>query len=326
MLTKRNFTRDEWNNLLLFSTSPISALFVVPRISAWLAAPKRWRKRCKNRKKKTKLWRNPGQRRWTWPVLFPQVLHLWTVRLRRKARGYSKLQVHRLDYQGRLVQTQVKIPIPTKRRVLKDGKGMLNFFEIKIRSLWIVRRTLSYAQGDLWQLDTKDIQKIRKLQKIQKMQNPKVEFGHIISEYHHIMLITWRKSSRSWERLVIGNRRMTWRILMWTQLYGVCSSLLHFKPQLISDEMFYKTYDLSRINLRSLWINSFGQLRSWSKIRRRSQVCPRVIGSSRCVENHLYCVIGLFKLWNPKPTSFPTRCCAWGAPAMNQYKPGKKKN
>ena len=43
-----------------------------------------------------------------------------------KPGGYSKLQVDRLDFQGILVQTQVKIPIPTQRRVLKDGKGMLN--------------------------------------------------------------------------------------------------------------------------------------------------------------------------------------------------------
>ena len=48
----------------------------------------------------------------------------------------SKLQVECLDYKGGLMQAHIKIPIPTQRRVLKDGKGMLN---------------CSLAQGNLWQ-------------------------------------------------------------------------------------------------------------------------------------------------------------------------------
>ena len=38
----------------------------------------------------------------------------------------ESFQVDRLDWQGNLVQTQVKIPILTQRRHLKHGKGMLN--------------------------------------------------------------------------------------------------------------------------------------------------------------------------------------------------------
>ena len=187
------------NGMIFFvcSTSAISTLFGAPRISVWLAAPKGWRKGCKNNQKKTGLWRNPGQRRWTWPVLLLQVLHLWTVRLRREARGDSKLQVDRLDSQGGEMQALIKIPIPTQRRVLKDGKGMLN---------------CSSAQGNLWQLNTKDVQEIPKFQKIQ---NP-------------------RKSPDCvphWERYMIGNRRIIWKTSMWTQQFGVCSCLSHFKLQ-----------------------------------------------------------------------------------------------
>ena len=112
--------------IFICSTSAISTLSAVPKISAWLAVPRGWRNGCKNRKKKTGLWRSSGRRRRTWSFLFLQVLHLWTVWLRQESRWYSKLQVDRLDYQGNLVQTQVKIPIPTQRRVLKDGKGVLN--------------------------------------------------------------------------------------------------------------------------------------------------------------------------------------------------------
>ena len=60
---------------LICSTSAISALSAVPRISAWSAAPKRWRRGCKNTKKITGLWQNQGQRRWTWPSLSRQVPH-----------------------------------------------------------------------------------------------------------------------------------------------------------------------------------------------------------------------------------------------------------
>ena len=57
------------------------------------------------------------------------------------------------------------------------------------------QENLTSAQGHLWQLNTKDVQEIPKFQKIQKVRNSKVEFGHIISVHHQIMLITWRKSS-----------------------------------------------------------------------------------------------------------------------------------
>ena len=103
-------------------TTAIPALSVVLRNSAWLAAPKGWRKGCKNLKKMTGLWRNPGQRRWTWQVLFLQVLHLWTVRLRREAWGYSKLQVNGLDYQGGLMQAQIKNSNPGAASSSQDIK------------------------------------------------------------------------------------------------------------------------------------------------------------------------------------------------------------
>ena len=52
ILTKGNFTRDEWNNLLhLFIISHfISLRSLHPKFSAWLAAS-RWQKECRNRVK-----------------------------------------------------------------------------------------------------------------------------------------------------------------------------------------------------------------------------------------------------------------------------------
>ena len=89
------------------------------------------------------------------------------------------------------MQAQIKIPIPTQRRVLTDGKGMLNCSE---------------AQENLWQLNTKDMQEIPKFQKVQMIQNPKVKFGRITSKNHQTAYFTWRRSSRSYERFLIGNR------------------------------------------------------------------------------------------------------------------------
>ena len=50
ILTRRNFTRDEWNNFLHLLTSAISAQFPALRISAPPAALKRWHKGSKKRK------------------------------------------------------------------------------------------------------------------------------------------------------------------------------------------------------------------------------------------------------------------------------------
>ena len=121
ILTKGNFTRDEWNHLVcLFNISHFSSLCCAKNLSLLSCITDR-----KNNQKRTRLWLNPGQWWWTWPVVLLQVLQRWTVRLRREARWYWKPQVVRMDYQGDLKQSQIKIPIPTERRVLKVEE-MLN--------------------------------------------------------------------------------------------------------------------------------------------------------------------------------------------------------
>ena len=178
------------------------------------------------------------------------------------------------------------------------------------------------AQGNLWQrwwMNTKDVQGNLEFQKIHDTQSPKVEFGPNISIYHHIVLATCWKYSRSWERLMFANRRRKWRISMWTRRFGVYSCLSRFKLQFILDEIIWWIYDPSRINLGNLWNNYSGQLRSWSKSRRRSPDCPRLTGTSQFGENHHYCVTELFEFWIPKPASFPTRCFTWEASVQNQF-------
>ena len=65
------------------------------------------------------------------------------------------------------------------------------------------------------------------LQEIQKARKPMAELGHIFSMYHQTVYLTWRKSSRLWDKLVVEVRWMIWITSMWTQLYGyicVCYS------------------------------------------------------------------------------------------------------
>ena len=89
ILTKGNFSRDEWNNLLhLFNISHFSVIAAI-RMSALSAALKRWRKGCKKKEKKIGSWQSQS-RRWTWLSLPRQVLRLCRIRLRRNAWGYSK--------------------------------------------------------------------------------------------------------------------------------------------------------------------------------------------------------------------------------------------
>ena len=90
MFIKGNFTRDEWNNLLhLFYNQPVQLSLLCSEFQLHLL-PKRWRRRCKNKKEKTGMWQNQSPQHWTWLPLSRQVPHPWTTPLRRKPRGYSK--------------------------------------------------------------------------------------------------------------------------------------------------------------------------------------------------------------------------------------------
>ena len=79
-------------------------------------------------------------------------------------------------------------------------------------------------RGNLWQLNTKDIQEIPKFQEVHKTQNPNIEFGHIFVVHHQTMHHTWRKCSRSQERFMIENRQISGKTSMCTPQFGVYSS------------------------------------------------------------------------------------------------------
>ena len=184
-------------------TSAISALSAVLRISAWPAAPERCRKWCKNRKEKTKSWRNPGQ----------DDEH-------GRFCSYKFFICEQSDCVEKLGDTQSfkstgwiiretwcehKSKLKFRRGVefprMAKGCSAVHKHRVTCSSRWGPEVSESSGEnehrGPCSTSIPRIIQKILKLQKIQKIRNPKVEFGHIISVYRQIMLITWRKSSRS---------------------------------------------------------------------------------------------------------------------------------
>ena len=105
---------------------------------------------------------------------------------------------------------------------------------------------------------------------------------------------------------------------MWTQQFGVYSCLSRFKLQFILDENTNWTYDQSIFEVCGAIISGDWEINQ----RTDGDDCPRFTGTSLCGENHLCCVIELFESWNPKTTSFLTRCYVWEASVQNQFKPG----
>ena len=270
-------------------TPVISAYSAALRISAWPAAPQRLRRGCKTRKVTTRSWQSQTRRRWTSPSV-------------------------------------IKITIPTQRRVLKDGKVMLNCSQGK--------GTCSNREGSEVSESTKEIchqhreicgnwipwtfrisqNSRRRFRRMKIQKSFSANHFHItrVSISHGESLLIREKD------FVIGNRWIIWNTSMWTQTFAVYSCQSHFKLQFILDDIIHEIYDPSRIQSSKSVESLF---RTTDKLI--SQVCPRLIGISPCGEDHLCSVIELFGSWHPQPASFPTRCYAWEASVQNQSQHGK---
>ena len=116
------------------------------------------------------------------------------------------------------MQAKIKTPIPTQRRVLKDGKGMLNELFISTGKLVATDKDQKslHPQGKFvistWKLVATEYQGCSENPAIpeysEDSEPQKVDFDHIISEYQQTVYLTWRKSSRSQEGVMNGNRWM----------------------------------------------------------------------------------------------------------------------
>ena len=81
-----------------------------------------------------------------------------------------------------------------------------------------------------------------------------------------------------------------------------------FKLRFILVKITQKKCDLPGINPRNLWDSHFKWLRGWSLTRLKLLVLQRLIGSSLCGERRLCLLTELFSLQLPRFTSFVTQC------------------
>ena len=171
-LTTGNFTRDAWSNLLhLFNISHFSSLCCAKNFSlvSWYTMAKRMEEQ-KRRKQGCGEIQADGDE--------PGHFCSYKFFICERSDCIEKpgdAQSFKSDWILRETWLRIKTKVQSRRSVEFSRMGCSN---------------CSYARGGTFQ-------KIRKLQKIQKMRNSEVEFGHIISVYHWIMLITSGKSSRS---------------------------------------------------------------------------------------------------------------------------------
>ena len=235
-------------------TSSISALPVALRISAWQAAPKRRRKGCKNREKMTGLWQSQSQRL--------DKSFICDSPIASKSPGILKESSRQIGCSGNLEEEE--IPIPTQRRVLKDGKWMLYWKDVQGNlSRQKKSRKVSHQ-------DTKDIQETQELQEIQEARKQEAKFGHIIFECitrlctsHEQGLLdrktnSWSKSDGRSERPRCEHSYVVYIYVChssscsssWARLYG-------------------KSAIYQESTLEFFWNSYFKRVRGWLRIRQK---------------------------------------------------------
>ena len=75
-----------------------------------------------------------------------------------------------------------------------------------------------------------------------RMQEQKEEEINVAKSKPTAMNLTWKKSSRSYERFTAEVQRMTWTTSTWTPLYGVYSWTSRFKQQFILVETIWRSF------------------------------------------------------------------------------------
>ena len=141
------------------------------------------------------------------------------------------------------------------------------------------------------------------------------------------LYFTWRKSFRSDDKFLAEVKRITWMTSTSTSLYGVYSWMSHSKLQLVHlGRDFLNNQRMTKNQLLTSAKQLFQMTESWSRIRQKSVVGPRLIFFEKNLRgNRLYYVTKRLRLRIRKPMSSPTRCCVWKVSVTNQSKPGTTK-
>ena len=244
MLTKGNFTRDEWNNLLhLFNISHSSFLCCAQSFS-FTSCTKTTSKRMQEQKEEDRI---VAKSKPTMNLVSLVSTSSSTVRspLASQSLGILKAPVEQIgQVRWNLMQ---EIPITTQRRVLKDGKkdALLDVSTGKPFATEEVQEHLNYPE------DSVSTRKLVAPGNPGNSGNSGTEGNdkdwphnlHISTNYLQHM----EKVFSIVRQHMISARRIKWRTSMWTQLRGVYSCLSLFKLQFILRKVTQKICDLSRI-------------------------------------------------------------------------------
>ena len=307
IVTEGNFTRDEWNNLLyLFNISHFSLLCCAQNFRL-TSCTKTMAKRMQEQEGEDRIVAESKPTTMNLPFSVSTRFSTVNSPIASKSPGIREAWSRQIvDVQVNQAWEEKDIPIPTQRRVLKDGKRMLYWMsvrrnlsrQIKSRNPWTVlapgyqghpgtpwNSEESETEGRIWpnhyHASPDCVPHMNKVFSIARQtygRSPMDDLNDLdVNTTIWVIFVTCHSSSCS---------------PSWTKLYG-------------------KFCDLPRINPWSLWDTYYERLRGWSRIRQKLPDWPRLTGSSLC------------RLQIPKPTSFPTQCCVWEPSVMNQSKPGK---
>ena len=225
ILTKGNFTRDEWNNLLyLFNISHFSSLCCAQNFSLTSCTKTRARRIAFSVSTSSSIVNSPIASKSPGILKAPRRTD-WS------STGKPDAKDRNLDAASSSQgwQKDAFLDLCTEKLVAaEEDQEHLNYPEDSVST----GKPLS--------------QNIQDIQETQETQEPKAmtKIGHTISRLQQITCCTWRRSSRSWDKDTVAVRRIKWKTSMWTQRYRVYLCLSLFKLQFI----FGKDYSE---NLRS---------------------------------------------------------------------------
>ena len=220
ILTKGSFTRDEWNNLLhLFKISHFSSAENFSLVSCF----EKMAKRMQEQKKKTGLWQNRSRRRWTWLPLSRQVLHPWTFRMRRKARGYSKHLQGNWREDEKKFETWRSVEFSRKAercipwRINRHSHGETCRYKKRIQEMWTLPN-LKLGVKKMWQGNRLLVRQLRRnpmhlvIQTAREVQKLKRYNGHTICTCLQPQFTIRKQSARSSGRSTDENTTTLWMI------------------------------------------------------------------------------------------------------------------
>ena len=305
ILSRGNFTRDEWNNLLhLFNISHFSSTCCAKN-SSLISCPKKMAKNeCRNRKMKRRDFgkdRNP-----TAMNLSSTCSDKFLVREKSDYIWGSCRETGKQDEKKFEAWRSAEYSSETERWKPWRVDGWQRGETCRNRRFRYYGNSLNLNPGAFtrmkWQvslLHTKRVQENLRLPIFQKIQGiPKLQegTGRIIFTYLRQSCLSWTK----------------WKTSTWKQLFGECSWIPLFKLQFILVRAVIRIYDVFRTISLGVLANDYSKkLKNWSRTRQRSLVYLWLITKNTHGAQHACCVTEFISSRMPRPSSSQTQRSVW---------------